>query len=180
MNKVEKTSKALYYFFRALMWLTPLGLIVTLFINQEVLFHIGIYRDVIDISKVYQPGAFTFGHRLIVTLVSAIPLGISTLLFYNLSCLFQLFHKGILFDNKNISLIRRIGYLMVAGELIWPLYQAMQSYSLTYMNPPTKKLIMISLGTSNIGTIVTGIIIILASWIIMEAQKLQHDAQLTI
>lgn len=181
MSKVKRTSKMLYLLFTGLTWLTPLALIATLFINQALLFHYGLYSEVVSAARVYQPEEFSWLHRIIILCISAIPVSITTFIFYNTARLFKLYYQGALFENENIIVIRRIGILMVLSQLCLPIYQLLQGMALTYANPVgMKKFMGITLGSNNFSTIVTGVIIIFASWIVMEARELHLESQLTV
>ncbi|HAU2297157.1 TPA: DUF2975 domain-containing protein, partial [Legionella pneumophila] len=52
--------------------------------------------------------------------------------------------------------------------------------ALTFNNPTGERFISITLGSANASTLITAFIILVASWILKEANQLQSDSQLTI
>ena len=52
--------------------------------------------------------------------------------------------------------------------------------ALTCYNPVGERMITLTFGTTNFSEIITGLIMLMASWIASEEQKLKTDVQLTI
>lgn len=78
-------------------------------------------------------------------------------------------------------MIRKIGILMLIGEMIQLLfYQPLMSFALSYNNPVGHRFITVSLGTTNMTSVITAVIILLAAWIVKEAHQLKTESQLTI
>ncbi|MFO2592981.1 DUF2975 domain-containing protein, partial [Legionella pneumophila serogroup 1] len=88
--------------------------------------------------------------------------------------------KGTLFEEENIKLIKSISIYMILGELVQLIYQPLITAALTFNNPTGERFISITLGSANASTLITAFIILVASWILKEANQLQSDSQLTI
>lgn len=113
-------------------------------------------------------------------LVSLIPAGVILAVLYCLIRLFRFYEKGVIFSIENVRMIRNMGYLLLVGQLLHPVYDVLMSLVLTWHNPVGHRMIGISEGSMNIGIVMIGLLIILVSWIMTEAQKLQEEQQLTI
>lgn len=120
------------------------------------------------------------GEKAIACLVSAIPLLINMVLVYSLIKLFKLYEKGSIFTIKNVNYIRRIGYALLAGQIIQPFYQFAMGIVLTFNNPPHYRFASITLDQNNIGILLTALLVILISWIMAEGCELHDEQQLTI
>lgn len=112
--------------------------------------------------------------------VSIIPLGISLLILYFLIKLFRLYERGDIFSVKHVIYIRNIGYALLIGQLLNPIYQLLMGLVLTLRNPPGHRVMSITLDQTNIGILLVALLLILVSWIMMEGCKLNEEQQLTI
>ncbi|HAU0206860.1 TPA: DUF2975 domain-containing protein, partial [Legionella pneumophila] len=112
--------------------------------------------------------------------IQLLPLSITVIIFNKLSKLFSLYEKGTLFEEENIKLIKSISIYMILGELVQLIYQPLITAALTFNNPTGERFISITLGSANASTLITAFIILVASWILKEANQLQSDSQLTI
>ena len=180
MNKIQSTSNMLFHFFRALCWLIPLTMTYLILFNLQGTINWGFWTSFVTTTEMPDASHFSLMHRLVILAVQLIPESITVLICYQLAKLFQLYTDGILFAEENIKRIRAIGTYMIAGQLINLIYQALISITLTYNNPVGQHLLTLSFGTTNLSTLVTGLIIIIASWIIKEAHQIKSDSQLTI
>ncbi|HHT9780192.1 TPA: DUF2975 domain-containing protein, partial [Legionella pneumophila] len=68
----------------------------------------------------------------------------------------------------------------ILGELVQLIYQPLITAALTFNNPTGERFSSITLGAANASTLITAFIILVASWILKEANQLQSDSQLTI
>lgn len=115
-------------------------------------------------------------------LAGMIPTGVELFVLYFLIKLFRLYEKGEIFSINNVNYIRKIGYTMLIGVLIHPLYDALISLTLTWNNPAGMKmrLISISFGSTDVLFILASLLVILISWIMAEGCKLREEQQLTV
>lgn len=94
--------------------------------------------------------------------------------------LFRNFQRMALFTLENVVMIKRIGYLILAGQIIHPFYEAIISAVLTWHNPAGKRLSEISFSTTNLSIIIIAFFMILISWIMAEGYKLQEEQKYVI
>ncbi len=170
----------LYLLFRTLCWFMPLvTTYVTLFHLQDML-NWGMWSAIISSSHIQNVDSFSLIHRLIILIIQLLPLSITVLIFYKLAQLFHLYEQGNLFEQENIKLIRQISIYMIVGELVQLIYQPLITVALSFNNPVGERFASITLGSTNLSTLITALIILVASWIVKEAHQLKSDCQLTI
>ncbi|WED43061.1 DUF2975 domain-containing protein [Legionella cardiaca] len=177
MQKIKFTSHMLYLLFRALCWLIPLITTYLILFNIEDMLTWGGWA--VTPAQIHDTH-FSLTHRLAILAIQCAPLSISVLIFHKLANLFRLYEQGNLFEEENIKLIKQISIYMIAGELLQLIYQPLITAALTFNNPPGQRFASITLGTTNVSTLITACIILVASWIIKEAHQLKADSQLTI
>lgn len=179
MNKIQRTSYLLHLLFKSLCWMAPLVTVYLIVFNIEGMLNWGAWSSIITTDKI-QNLNYSFAHRLIILAIQLLPLSITVMIFRNLSKLFSLYAQGHLFEEDNIKLIKGISIYMILGELIQLIYQPLITASLSFSNPVGQRFASITMGTTNLGTLMTAVIILVASWIIKEASQLKSDSQLTI
>ncbi|MDX1900383.1 MAG: DUF2975 domain-containing protein [Gammaproteobacteria bacterium] len=114
-------------------------------------------------------------------LVSCLPALVQLYILYSLINLFKLYERGNIFSLRHVDYIRNIGYALFIGQLIIaPIHEALIGIVLTIHNPPHHRFFQISLDQSNIGVLLTGLLVILISWIVAEGCKIHEEQQLTI
>ena len=113
-------------------------------------------------------------------LVNMIPTGIEIIILILLIRLFRQFELGNIFTEKNVNYIRKIGYAILIGQLLLPVYQSLIGIIVTWSNGPTHRMFAITFGTDNIKIIIGALIVILISWIMAESYKLHEEQQLTV
>jgi DUF2975 family protein len=122
----------------------------------------------------------TVGEKTLGCLVSAIPIIVEMFILYSLIKLFKLYEKGEIFSMGHVRYIRNIGLALLIGQIIEPIYQFIMGFVLTLNNPPHHHYAAITLDQTNIGILLTSLLIILISWIMAEGYKLHEEQQLTI
>lgn len=181
MQKIKSTSHVLYLLFSALCWIMPLLIIYFILFDLDGIFNLwSSWFTVISPDQIQNISDFSFLHRLIILGIQFIPLSITILICHKLAQLFKLYEQGYLFEENNIRLIKSVGIYMMLGQLIQLIYQPLISIALTFNNPVGKRLIVMTVSTTNLSTIITALIILVTSWIIKEASQLKTDTQLTI
>lgn len=181
MNKIQRTSRYLRWLFTGLMVITPILYVAFWFFVPDVIkqddFIMGF--NVIP-SQLIVVHPLTTMLRLLGLTISIIPMSITLLLYANLVTLFLMYERGYYFNLQNVSVIKRIGVYLLLGEILRPLEEAATTLLLTWQNGPGQRALLISLKGNNIVVIITGIMIILISWIIAEGHRLSEDQRLTI
>jgi hypothetical protein len=113
-------------------------------------------------------------------LVSFIPMSIDAAASITLIKLFTLYEKGIIFAVDNVKYFRRLGYLLVLWSFASVLYEVLITNIFSVTHPPAQIAIVLNLQIMNFSTLITGIIIIVISWVIDEGRELEDEKALTI
>ncbi|WP_163835587.1 DUF2975 domain-containing protein [Spartinivicinus ruber] len=111
-------------------------------------------------------------------LVSFIPLSI---IFYGLFLLIKLFknyERGEIFTLMNAIIMRKIGLLFYLWIICQVIFSTLFILVLTFQNSPGEKILQVTIGSDSILPFVVGSIIILISWVLVEAQKVSEDQAL--
>lgn len=149
-------------------------------VKFDRMFDLGCWSTLISPEHIYDLKHFSLAHRGIILAIEGLPLSITILICYKLAKLFKLFEQGYLFEEDNIKLVKQISIYMIVGELIQLIYQPLITAALTFNNPVGERFISITLNSTNLSTLITAFIILVASWIIQEAHQLKSETQLTI
>ena len=118
---------------------------------------------------------FTTADRFNGFLISLIPTSLVMLICYYLISLFKLYQTGVIFSLDNVRLIKKIGIVLFLSQIVQPFYQFLLSMSLTWENPIHHRYGFISLNQTSFGILLTGLILILISWIMAEGHKLKEE-----
>ncbi len=100
---------------------------------------------------------------------------------YSLKIIFTNYSKGKIFIQDNAKQYKKLGIVILAhGIFIKIIYRTMMVLAVTLSNPAGQRYIVIGFGTPNLETILCGTIIIVISWIMLEANKINSEYDLTI
>ena len=116
--------------------------------------------------------------RLLGVVISLLPLAVILYIARLLITLFKNYEQSNILTLANARLIRKLGfslYLCAASNII---FKTLLSLILTFNNPPHSKLLTVSISGADIQSVVIGSIIILLSWVMIEAQKISEDSAL--
>ena len=181
MQKITKTSHLLYRLFQVLSWFLPLITVYLFLFKFEMLQSIGFWSHSIALNyQIHDMANFSFIHKMLILAIECIPLSITVLICHKLSKLFHLFEQGSLFEEENIRLIKQISICMILSEMLQLIYQPLATLALSFNNPAGERFISLTFGSTNLSTLITGFIILVASWIMQEAQQLKSETLLTI
>lgn len=180
MDKIKKVSFIFRILFQSLFICLPIIVGMLWFFAPAVIgSKTGIILSAIPQSlEIAEP--LSASTKFLGFLIDLIPLAIIEFILYCLIKLFSLYEKAEIFTLKNVRYIKNVGYALLIGQLLNPLYQALLTMVLTWHNPPGHKVITISISGIDISLIFTGVLTILISWVMAEACKLQEDQKYTI
>ncbi len=95
--------------------------------------------------------------------------------------LFQNYKLGHIFTVKNTDTYKKLGYLFFLHAFITqPFCDTLMTLAATFSNAPGHRYLTLGFGTPNLETIFCGILVLIISWVMAEAQKLQDDQQFII
>lgn len=181
MKKIQQMSRAFknlfQFFFVALLLLQVMGWINA---PEPMSFFYNVFNFNVIPNGYPVLHALTLTERLWGFLIGMIPTGIELIILYFLINLFRLYENGEIFSFANANYIKKIGYTLLIGQLIMPIYQALMGLAITLNNPHGYRFIRVSLHQGNLGILVASILIIYISWLMAEGCKLSEDQQLTI
>lgn len=195
MNRIKNVSLFFRVVFQIIFIALPILLIVSwIYAPDELKLFIGFIK-LNAIPATYR-GTHTFtaqgipekailhtlstSEKILGCLVSVIPMMVKMFVLYFLIKLFKMYEKGEIFSLNHVRYIRNIGYTLLIGQLIEPFYQFAMGVILTIHNPPHHRYAAITFDQTNIGILLTALLVILISWIMAEGCKLREEQQLTI
>jgi|SRR5579885_525890 hypothetical protein len=112
--------------------------------------------------------------------VTMIPTMIKLMVLYFLIKLFGLYERLEFFSANNVRYIRNAGYALLLEQIIRPFSDFILGFILTSGNPPGFRYATMIITGTNLGLMLTALVIILISWIMTEGAKLHDEQQLTI
>jgi len=112
--------------------------------------------------------------------VSLIPTSVAIYGLINLNRLFRLYEQAIVFSEQNVLYFRRIGYTLIYWVVANQLFTVLISLTLTFNNPPGERMLVAQLAISDIGSLIIGGVVVLVSWVMNEATKMEHEQAYTV
>lgn len=117
---------------------------------------------------------------LLAFLVSLIPACVAIFGIIKLKTLFKLYEKAVVFSEHNVRCFRHLGYILIAWVVANLIFVMLISVVLTFNNLLGERLMVAQFGASDIGTLVIGSVIVLVSWVMKEATKLENERAFTV
>lgn len=188
MYKIQKVSKRLVTIFTVLAFLAPLFTLAQWLLIEWEPFR-ALVKSGLFFSTITTPeGMVNLGDVHLTTLGRIIGLGggligcLSLVAgFVVLRQLFARYAHGVIFSRENSQRFSQLGWLFFLDALlVKPLSTMTNVLAVTLSNPPGHRYLVLRLGTPSITNILCGVVIILISWVMVEAQKNHDDQQLTI
>lgn len=181
MNKIKNVSLFFRIVFQILFVASPIVLMIGWIQAPQPL---RLFDSLIRMNFI--PNDYPVMHTLSVTerllgfLVNMLPTAVELFILYSLIQLFKMYGKGEIFSLNNVRYIRNIGYALIVGQLINPIYQCLMGVVITIHNPHGYRYCSITVDQTNIGLLLMAVIVILVSWIMAEGCKLREEQQLTV
>lgn len=180
MNRIQRVSMFFLILFQCATAILPILMIWFWIQAPEPLVNTAGFVISFIPSSIYIAHTLAVSTKFYGFLISCIPNGITLLNLFLLIKLFKNFERGHIFIRQNVVYTRNIGVVMLVGQFLQLVYQALMSFTITFHNPSGHRVIQIGFSSWDMGVIATAVIIILVSWIMAEGYKLQEDKQLTI
>lgn len=175
VKKIRTMSNLLSFLFRAACWVYPVLQIYCMFFRfDEVLAWVKP-----SLGDNFTFSSLSFGHHVVIFAISCLPMFMTLLICQRLSQLFRLYGQGFLFEIENIKLIKSIGVYIIAGQFVQLIYQPLMMFAVTFYKPAGEHLISFTISTTNFAMLITGFVVLTASWIVQEAHELKLDTELT-
>ncbi len=101
--------------------------------------------------------------------------------FAMLKRLFVAYEQKRIFTVENTQIYKKIGWLAFLNGLFFiPLAQSLMVLAATLSSPPGHRYITLNFGTPNVESIFCGLLLVVISLVMQEAQGLQEENQLTV
>lgn len=174
LERIKRISSKFRFLFSFLIILIPLlSLLFWIFFNQ---LSEGFLAGMpVDVLRPLSPGTRCLGF-----LVSLIPTGIAIYGIYRLRELFTYYEQGIIFSSANVHCFRHLGYTLIYWGFSKIPFVALSSIALSYNNPPGERQFVIEFGSDDVAAIVIGAVVLIISWVMYEASKLEEEQAHTV
>ncbi|MBS0186168.1 MAG: DUF2975 domain-containing protein [Proteobacteria bacterium] len=188
MNRIQRMSTYLLVVFNFLLWLLPVSSLFFWFFVDTPFLRDLVVRGIIAtpiqtpeglISLAdlhWTPLSKTLG--FVGSALSILPLFLGL---FVLKSIFKNYQKGEVFITQNALYYKRLGILFFLDALLAkPLSGVFEILAVTCANEPGHQYITLSFGTPSIDSLFCGLLVIVISWVMVEASKLQDDQKFTI
>lgn len=125
-------------------------------------------------------GVLPFEILCLAFVASIVPMSAALYAVLTLKRLFGLYEKAIIFSDESVSCFRHLGYAAVLWVAANFVFTASISVILSHGNPEGERFIVAQFGSSDIGTLIVGAVVILISWVMREASALQDEQAHTV
>ena len=172
--RIQRVSHKFKLLFIALIFIIPLTeFMLWLLYNQLPNNHFFLLHDQVQ-------GELSLSVRMQLFLASLIPIGILTYGVFILTKLFGLYEKKIVFSAKNVRHYRRLGVVAISWVISKVIYLPICSIIISFHQSDNKLSISLGLQSVDLFVLVTGAIVILVSWIMDEARRLEEEQAYTV
>ncbi len=184
MKKIQKISRYLSWIFKSLLILLPITLILLPFI-----IHLPFMASICAVNQTYTPEGTLPLHSIPWTPLSKIiyvsGLFVEELPLYGalfiLKALCRRYQQGEIFSLNNALAYQYLSYLFLVSSLITqPFGNLLRILGATLTNPPGHRYLTLSFGSLNLSALIGALLLMLLSWIMVEASRLKEEEQLTI
>lgn len=118
--------------------------------------------------------------RMLAFLCDLIPLSAIIFALLKLKNLFSLYESGHIFTEQNVNCYRGLGRTLMVWVACDIVNRTLLGIVLTLDNPPGKRLLVVGLDGGDFTGIFVGISVLIISWVMDEARKLQEEQALII
>ena len=182
MNKIQRLSAIFKFIFIGLFILYPL-LVIAFWVMPET-YIAGIARG---IGFSFIPADTVIMHQLswldkfMGFAVDLVPNLLVMTAIYCLIKLFALYEQGKFFVVASARYLRRVGFLLLISDLTAIcIFHPLMQIVMTKHNPIGHRYTSVSFSTHDIYNILIALLIILISWIMLEACKIYEEQELTV
>jgi hypothetical protein len=112
-------------------------------------------------------------------LITLVPMSVELYGALHLKRLFALYEQGIVFAEANITCFRHIGYALIGWVPTNMVYIMLMSLNINYAKPFGKRVIF-QIGTSDMVILFFGGVVLLISWVMKEAGRLEDEMAHTV
>ncbi len=184
MDKIAHISAVFRILLQIILVIMPLSIASSWIIApHDIVFHgklIGIFYSSPIPVNLHIGYAITFEIKVLGFLVNMLTVGTVMLILYFLVQLFKNYQHKKIFSLENVSIIRNIGYALIAWQVLIPIKQALLLLLLTWRNGPGERIVAANFSDNNVAVILIAFVVILISWVMAEGHKLQEEQEYTV
>ncbi len=118
--------------------------------------------------------------RLFAFLAGLPPMGATIFGLVKLKSLFHLYEDGLIFTELNVKCYRSLGQALIAWAGCDVVRFSLLAVALTIENPPGQRVITFGVNSGELTAVFVGLIVLLVSWVMDEARRMQEDQALII
>jgi hypothetical protein len=190
MSRIANISKLIKILLLFLALLQLAGFVVLLLVDSSYSSHYSVWLANFGLSSAM---SFSFDNSwhdfaellaqqqfdpiLILGIAATIPY---LLIYYFLYQLFSLYQQGIIFTQKNTTWVKCIAIVLLGWIGLNLLYPVLVTLVLRLSGASSTLPIMVNLGSTELGYLLTGLIIYVIAWIMNEAIELKQEQALVI
>lgn len=190
MNNIQKASSYLSLFLKFLIIFLPIYTVI-----QWIFIHVDLHTNpllgffgciqnsvetpegLVTLSRVQWNSLLKF-MGFSADLLGKLPFLISL---YYLIQIFQNYKTNKIFTYQNAQLYRKLGFIyLIDALIIKSLSNTLLVFAVTMTNPPGHRYISVSFGTPNLASLFYGSLVIIISWVMLEAFKMQEEQELIV
>ncbi len=119
-------------------------------------------------------------NRALAFLCDLVPLSAIIFALLKLKNLFSLYERGHIFTERNVNCYRALGRALMVWVGCDFVNRTLLGIVLTLDNPPGKRLLVIGLDGGDFTGIFVGVAVLIVSWVMAEARKMQEEQALII
>ena len=184
MNKIQKLSRVLRYFFIfsqvAVVGIFA-GICYILLGQHQLSYNLGSFIHLALVpSNIRLMHHLTIEDKWLIMALNGVNYGITFLSFYFASRLFHEYQQNHIFTTKAVKSISVIGWTLLASQIYQPLYQLFMSLGLTLANPPHYRMLFVSFNQHNVFMIILALLVITVSWIMHQGVIMQQEQSFTV
>jgi len=169
IKRIQRVSAKFRLLFTVLSYAIPaFTLLYWLFFNS---LHISFTEDL----PVEALTTFPLTTLVLAFFVSLIPACVVVYGVIKLKDLFKLYEEGIVFSEQNVRCFYCLGCALICWVGAKIIFTALISIVLSFNNPVGEKMVVVELNISDLSLLIIGAVVILISWVMQEAVKLEDE-----
>jgi hypothetical protein len=118
--------------------------------------------------------------RFLAFLCDLLPLGVIMYGLRKLRDLFMLYENGLIFTEQNVNCFRSLGKTLIIWVACNFVNHTLLGIALTLDNPPGRRMLVIGLDSGDFTGLFVGAVVLIISWVMDEARKIQEEQALII
>ena len=184
LQKIKNVSRIGSFIVTTFLIMLPLFYIAKwILIDHAIIKQLGICFEIKGPSEWIKPWMIAWTPQLKLLgcsadLIGHLPLWLG---FFVLKFIFSNYRNGAVFIEANVRYYQYLGWLFLINAIvIKPIFDALMILVVTLHNPPGQRMLSIGFGTTNVQDILWGGFVMIIAWVMLEANRLQEEQELTV